>query len=314
MENKSHLEENRPLLSICIPTYNRASYLKGALEHISSDPAFDARVEVVVSDNASSDDTEIVVKAFTEKYGNIRYYRNAENVRDANFKLVLERATGRYLKLFNDTLRFKADGLSKILDVISAADESQGLQFYQNISFLSSENRAVEGVEELMSAVSYNITWIGNFGIWRSELDFLDVDDRYVRMQLAQVAWLLNMAGEKAIRIEFGIWYDPLWPKNKGGYNFFRVFIINYFEILSDYGLKGRCFSVEKYRLFRHCLLHYIYKFLLRNKKERFDTTGAWRILRKYYGREFYAYILFLMFGVKRLVENVGWAIKEGFR
>lgn len=314
MENKLYQGDNRPLLSICIPTYNRASYLKGALEHLSSDPAFDDRVEVVVSDNASSDDTEIIVKAFTEKYGNIKYFRNSENVRDANFKLVLERATGQYLKLFNDTLRFKADGMSKMLDVILAANESQGLQFYQNISFLSSENRTVNGVEELMSTVSHNITWIGNFGIWRSELEFLDVDDRYARMQLAQVAWLLNMVGKKEIRIEFGDWYDPLWPKNKGGYNFFQVFIINYLAILSDYGLKGRSYSVEKYRLFRHCLLYYIYKFLLRNKKERFDTTGAWRILRRYYGREFYAYILFLLFGVKRFLENVIRLIKNGLR
>jgi abequosyltransferase len=48
----------RPLLSICIPTYNRSQYLKQALETYVSNAAFDDEVEIVISDNASTDNTE----------------------------------------------------------------------------------------------------------------------------------------------------------------------------------------------------------------------------------------------------------------
>ena len=65
------MEDKQPLLSICIPTYNRAEYLVGALENIISDPAFDERVEIVISDNASTDDTENVVGYFIKLYSNI---------------------------------------------------------------------------------------------------------------------------------------------------------------------------------------------------------------------------------------------------
>ena len=74
-----------PLLSICIPTRNRAAFLYRTLRSITETPVFQNgnEVEVVVSDNASTDATEEIVKIFTEKYGNkIVYSRNDENIKD----------------------------------------------------------------------------------------------------------------------------------------------------------------------------------------------------------------------------------------
>ena len=59
------------LLSICIPTYNRAEYLKKTLESIVWQRDFLSKdVEVVISDNCSTDDTASVVAKFVEKYPN----------------------------------------------------------------------------------------------------------------------------------------------------------------------------------------------------------------------------------------------------
>jgi glycosyltransferase involved in cell wall biosynthesis len=51
----------RPLLSICIPTYNRASMLEVTLENILGQTGGHSEVEVVVSDNASTDHTQEVL-------------------------------------------------------------------------------------------------------------------------------------------------------------------------------------------------------------------------------------------------------------
>lgn len=48
------------ILTIAIPTYNRANYLKRALKSIAKQ--YDDRLEIIVSDNASLDDTEEVVR------------------------------------------------------------------------------------------------------------------------------------------------------------------------------------------------------------------------------------------------------------
>ena len=80
--------ENRLLVSICIPTYNRSTYLRQSLERYIVEKEFiDGKVEIVISDNASTDDTKMVVEEYVKKYKNIRYYRNKENIRDKNFPL-----------------------------------------------------------------------------------------------------------------------------------------------------------------------------------------------------------------------------------
>lgn len=90
-----------PLLSICIPTYNRAEYLEKSLDSLVNQENF-SQIEVVISDNASTDTTSEVCRKFTEQYPNIFYHRNEENIHDRNFPAVLMKAHGVFRKLYND--------------------------------------------------------------------------------------------------------------------------------------------------------------------------------------------------------------------
>lgn len=65
-------------LSICIPTYNREAYLRNALEHCETYD-FDFPYEIVISDNASTDNTAEVVEEFIARGLPIRLYRRAVN-------------------------------------------------------------------------------------------------------------------------------------------------------------------------------------------------------------------------------------------
>ena len=97
------MSNNTILLSLCIPTYNRVETLTVMLERVVHDPDFDEEVEIVISDNCSTDDTEAQMRRMASEYPNIKYYRNSENVQDRNFYLALSRGKGRYLKLLNDS-------------------------------------------------------------------------------------------------------------------------------------------------------------------------------------------------------------------
>ena len=115
---------NKPLLSICIPTYNRAHYLRECLESVVSqfgDPEVCQSVEIVVSDNASPDNTRELVEEYRKKFDNIKYFRNNENIGfDRNVINVVERASGEYCWYMGDddviggeSLRFIIDYLKK---------------------------------------------------------------------------------------------------------------------------------------------------------------------------------------------------------
>ena len=57
-------------LSICIPTYNRAEYLKEALDSIIkqiNDTNRD-KVEICISDNASEDNTKELIENYRKKH------------------------------------------------------------------------------------------------------------------------------------------------------------------------------------------------------------------------------------------------------
>lgn len=66
------------MFSVIIPTYNRASYLKEMV--VSIENMADVQVEIIISDDCSSDQTLIVVKELQDIYNNIRYIRNEKNM------------------------------------------------------------------------------------------------------------------------------------------------------------------------------------------------------------------------------------------
>lgn len=94
---------DKPLLTIAIPTYNRSRYLRELLSALHDQVVGESRVELIVSDNASPDDTPCVVGEFQERGLPVRYLRNVENIgADGNFLQCFEEARGKYFWLFGD--------------------------------------------------------------------------------------------------------------------------------------------------------------------------------------------------------------------
>ena len=109
---------NTPILSICIPTYNRADILNKSLYILTSNEAFDDQTEVVIVDNCSTDHTPSVIQFYSNKYKNIVSYRNTKNIGFNNGERVLSLANGKYLKLINDYVIINNDCLHFILNEI----------------------------------------------------------------------------------------------------------------------------------------------------------------------------------------------------
>ena len=89
-----------PLVTIGIPTYNRADgYLKQALNSAVNQTY--QNIEIIVSDNCSTDNTEGVVEGFNDS--RIRYVKHNENIgANNNFNYCLEQAKGSYFLLLHD--------------------------------------------------------------------------------------------------------------------------------------------------------------------------------------------------------------------
>lgn len=102
-----HPTNMKPLLSICIPTYKRPAYLGKCLEslcvQLANNPELNARVEIVISDNCSQDNTGNVVERYKKDFKNIQYLINKENVGfDLNVYNLIKNATGEYCWYLGD--------------------------------------------------------------------------------------------------------------------------------------------------------------------------------------------------------------------
>lgn len=104
----------QPLVSICIPTYQRAERIQLTLQSILSQTMTD--YEIVVVDNASTDGTEEAVRAFADS--RIRFFRNERNIGAAmNHNRCLLEAKGTYIKFIHSDDRFASDeALEKLLE------------------------------------------------------------------------------------------------------------------------------------------------------------------------------------------------------
>ncbi len=113
---------NAPLISICIPTNNRADYLEECLSSITKqffNEEIKNQVNIFILNNQSSDNTEEVVKKFVSKYKNIRYINDSEKRKIAQGIIkVVSYADGEYVWVFSDDDCQKEGCLRSIIQAI----------------------------------------------------------------------------------------------------------------------------------------------------------------------------------------------------
>lgn len=91
-------EPNTPKVSICVPTFNGAEYIRQAIRSVLDQDYQD--YEIVVVDNASTDQTEAILEDLLLQAGErLRFYKNDQNIGLAgNLNKCLEYARGAYIK------------------------------------------------------------------------------------------------------------------------------------------------------------------------------------------------------------------------
>lgn len=293
-----------PLLSICIPTFNRGSILEKTLNSYINSKRFD-EVEIIISDNASSDNTIDVCNKYTAKYKNIKYFRNRENIKDSNFSLVLDRASGYYLKLMNDSMLVHKEALNYMLSVIAAHSEDRTPIFFTGGKCSKKTNGDIivcNSFGEYVVHLSYRVTANQCFGAWREDWNKVAHRNKYSKLMLNQVDWSYQiLERQNAAILCTKPYYSLMEVGKRKGYNWFLVHITNYYTILQPYIIKGLLTNQqvreEKINHIKGLKAPLLKKYgwnILPNWE--FEMTGATKILFNTFGRipYFYAFMITL--------------------
>jgi len=113
-------ENSRPLVSICIPTFNRGKYLDYLLNNIIEQIGINSEsVQVVVSDNFSTDDTWSIIIKYQKIGLNLKYVRNSKNHGFVvNLNSALQVADGEYCWLMGDDDAFRPGAIAYMSELI----------------------------------------------------------------------------------------------------------------------------------------------------------------------------------------------------
>jgi len=91
------MSNGKPRVSIGLPVFNGEQYLEETLDSILAQTFSD--FELIISDNASSDRTQEICRAYAVRDQRVRYYRNETNLGAArNYNQVFELSSGEYFK------------------------------------------------------------------------------------------------------------------------------------------------------------------------------------------------------------------------
>jgi glycosyltransferase involved in cell wall biosynthesis len=317
------LTQNKIRLSICIPTYNRKDFLRQTLDSICLQDIFQDThyVEVVISDNNSSDGTKDLCGEYVVKYGSkIRYFYNNESVRsDENFFIALSKGSGSLLKLNNDTLCHKPGSLIKILELIESSIQSRRTLFFLNGKKYGNKVTYCKGVEDLVLTCSFWTTWIGGFSVWRDQLWELDDFSRYSSLRLVQVDALFRLVSSNGVVVYNQRIFSSASIEQKeeslkqywlvnSGYNLFVVFLENYSYILSEYinrnMISHRVVNLEKRKVLIKLICPWVAK-SIHGDKSNFNTELHLEQVKKHFDDKkiiFYYLFRLKLFGVAIII------------
>ena len=237
---------SQPKLSICIPTYNRAFYLDLLLQSITSQISCnETSIELVISDNASSDNTNEIVKKYINEGFKLEYLQNVTNIGpDRNIAQCFIRAKGEYVWIVGDDDALILGALSSVMEIISTS--KYGLIYLSAIGYnkvFPSNVRVETSIKKIECTkvkfaryVNIFLTFISgniinkNIFLKYSSDAFIT---QYYETSLVQLSWtyLVLIKADSFLYIKTPLVISKIG--NTGGYSLFQTFSKNLFNITS---------------------------------------------------------------------------------
>jgi len=302
----SGIEDKKPILSICIPTWNRAKFLEQSLIRFTEqiDGVDSSELELYVSDNCSDDSTPEVVNKYIAKGLPITYNRNESNLGAAgNFVKCMQWASGKYILLLGDDDILKQGALKYILDILRGKD--YGLIHLKQCIKNEGEPVVYTDLEEYFKKISYWFTFMSGCIFRKDIVEYIDAE-KYIGTHLLQMPYYLTSAtkGKENLLVNRQILEAGLDSSSNGGYNFYEVFVKNYLNIWHEFVDNGSitepCYEYLKKDIYVNFIIGFNFQLLVRHKnvkdentpyignRKGFKIAGAKEILDQYYGQDIY--------------------------
>ena len=138
---------HQPDVAVIIPTHNRAAYLRAAIDSVMRQQ-FDGRIEIIVVDDGSVDNTAEVAKSYAEQHSNqksvTRFLRQKNQGQAVARNAAIKTATAPFIAFLDDDDLFEPNKLQQQLDVMRT--EPQVGLVHTSFRYIDSAGQSVYGL------------------------------------------------------------------------------------------------------------------------------------------------------------------------
>ena len=301
-----------PLLTIVVPTYNRAENLGLLLGALRAElNGLESQVQVLVSDNASTDQTPEITGAMARDWDALTVQRHIINLGpDGNFCSGVHRVTTRYFWIIGDDDCPKSGVIAKILRLLS---ERQPALVYMQSEWLN----PITGPEQGTPVGDLDVEWMEaeifakSVHVWVTFISGMVIDktrlesalgknkiERFNQTNLVQLGWIfpLLMTGGPFAFIRNKCILAT--SDNSGGYKLLTVFGVNFTRITRESFGKESVLT----RLFiRGNLINHLPNVVWRGRKsavrKTHESENTWEVLNREIGSYLIYWLLLVPLG-----------------
>lgn len=238
------------MISIIIPTYNRADILKECLEHLAAQQNVDGQFEVIVVNDGSTDSTAETVKTFIENSSlSVRYFEKKNEGQGIARNFGVKEAKGKVVILIGDDILVEPDfvekhtrfheqhpeisaGLLGFIEWDSRMPKSPLYTFMTNGSLIfgkyGGHQFAYEKLEGKTEA-SYDFFYTSNISLKRELLLKFPFDESFLKYGWEDIELGYRLTREA----QFKLFYD-------------KSIVVYHFHPIDEEGLKRRMFAIGK--------------------------------------------------------------------
>ena len=287
------MANNKKLLTIAIPTYNRAAYLDLCLANIFVQIAgFEEEVEVYISDNCSPDGTGAVVAKYQERGCRLTYSRNPRNIGStANFIKCFTAASGKYALIFSDDDILVDGALAKIMALLRGgtygvvALSAYGFKdAYIPRSVTDCRALVYKDCREFFDRTHVFMTYVSG-NIINKELVPADIPlDLFAKTNLSQLTWLIPTALAAPVNVYLTGNLVAGKENNSGGYRLCSVFgdtIEEIFKYFIARGADPACFEAVRSKMLTD---FFPGNLVAARSNGRFEEEDSFKTLKPIYG------------------------------
>jgi len=136
--------QNKPLVSILIPTYNHARFISEAIESILKQDYPQDKIEILVIDDGSTDNTKKTVK----KYKKVKYFYQKNSGQAWALKNGIKKAKGKYIFVLNSDDIFLPQKIRKFVDIF---EKDKSIAHIGNLTYILRNNHKIK--EDIPSSI-----------------------------------------------------------------------------------------------------------------------------------------------------------------